>query len=834
MVAQKRLNFAASNKNSSLMAMMNYIDGFRKINTFISDACHLGVDYPDELLFVTLLHLYRFHRFDDTISLYNSNADVLDSLQDVCLDPSKEGSYYYAKVYDEIRLSIIRKDGHVLVDFLRLLSSISDDWFETYFAQLFDDILYSYSEQIGGSVFMQPKEFSELIFSMVDLPENAKIYDPFTGIASFALNMPNNATFSGQEINRTTYLLALLRMMAHGVREIDIHNEDSFRHWRSRTWQDDENITNYDFIVSFPPIGLKRSASESDLEYLEDWEGKNISLEEYFISNGRCGLYLGGQMAGIFAKGILFQGGTTGEMREELVRSGLINTVIELPTNLLPTTSIGLCAIFFNNSDNKGDRIRFVDATSFASRQGRRNVLKVSELVDAINSDNSEFVKHVSIEDVVKQNFILTASRYFAQPEEIVVIPEGFEMVPLGQLFENYKGIMMQLDECRVVKGRDLISDESFEPVSISGLEIENTRNGRCRVIDKDCIIVLRIGQLKPTIFRPDTSQPVSINSNVTALCPKENLYFPYIVSELRKEYVRSQFDARVTGVAQQSVSQNDLLKINILMPCDRQLQQIAFENEQRLIREQKLKSLEVDEYLKAEREKVFQMMSIRKHRIKPYLSGMYSNLQMILEEVEDKGILSLDYELDSDYTILDAIRNIKSNLDETRILFNVLTVETNIGDAESVDLCDFLASYSYNHTIPAVQFKLQKLFTDNMNEISRVKFNKENLKEVLDELIHNAEKHFIQGDKNAAVTLDIVDVNGHSCLQISNNGQPLPDEFDVRKAFSLGYHLDKEGTGKGLFRLKQICDAFGAQISLERDDKSQWGVNFYILFKNA
>lgn len=813
--------------------MMTYIDGYRKISNSFFEARTLGEITrlsSDETLLFTLLHFYRFHHFENKVGQFRDDADVINALSSLCQNlPSGNLS----QIYDIIRPDILNPQGHILVNFIDALHSISNEWYESFYPQLFDDLLFSVSEQLGRSgFFVQPKEFSDLIYSLIDLPKNAKVYDPFAGVASFGINLPDDAVFTGQEINGDTYVLALLRTFAHQKKDFTILNEDSFCHWLSRTYSDDKDIENYDLVVSFPPFGIRRDASEADLEY--EWEGRHISLEEYFLSNGQCSLLLGGQMAGIFPPSILFQGGATGHFRENLVRSGHINTIIELPAGLLSMSSIGLCAIIFNSTEKQNDSIRFVDAKSFSERHGRKNILKVKELTNVIQSENPEYVRNVSINDIVKQDCILTPERFFTRPEDQLVIPEGFELVRLGDLFDICRGQASQLSECRVIKGRDLRADDSFSPIFLSNLDIEAVRNGNCKILDKECLLLLRIGQLKPTIFKPDFATPVTCNPNVTALKPKEDIFFPYVISELRKDYVKRQVEMRSVGVAMKSISQNDLLGISILMPCDRHLQQISFENEQRLIQEQKLKSLEVDKYLKAERDKVFEMMRIRRHRIKPYFSGMKSNLDIILEEVSQKGILPLDYELDTDYTILDAIRNIKSNLTEANRLFSVLTMEANIGEIESINLRDFIIGYNENHTIPSVQFKIEKVFPSEDIDFPEVQFNKENLKEVLDELVYNAEKHFSPEQKDATVVLQSFVEKGQYLLAIYNNGLPLPDDFDTDKAFNPGYHMDENGTGQGLFRLKQICDAFGAKITIERDNTSPWVVNFYIYFRNA
>ena len=839
MIAQKRLTFASSNQISSLMAKMTYIDGFRRIDDLVLNISCLGMlsmfanDEQSSLLSLFLLHLYRFHKIDGLIDKFQTDAEVISSLQSICFDTSKEGTYLQAKVYDSIRVDMLHPEGRLLVDFLHEISTIPDEWYDEYYPQLFDDLLYSISGYQGKSgPFMQPREFSQLIYSLVDLPQGAKVYDPFAGVATFAIGLPKDASFTGQEINGTTYALALMRMMAHGITNWNIYQEDSFTRWRSQTDPVDKDVIRYDFIVSFPPFGLRTNAVGADLKY--EWKSKTISPEEYFICNGRCGLTTGGKIAGVFSPSILYQGGTSGRFRENLVRQSWINTIIELPAGLLATTSIGLCVIIFNNDEKRDGSIRFVDAKSFAERQNRVNVLKVDSLLEAIKSSDPKVVRQVELDEIFKNNCILTPNRYFESIQDKIEIPKGFELVELRDLFGLMKGYSTEYDVCRVIKGRDLAPNDVDTPMSFANLTLEPLRNRRCRILNEDGLLLLKVGQLKPTIYKYDSNVTVVCNPNVVALSPKEELFLPYIVSELRKDYVKRQFESKSTGVAMRSVSQGDLLSIKILMPCDRQLQQASYENEQRLLKEQKLKSSEVDEYLKGEREKIFEMMRIRRHRIKPYFSGMLSNIENILEEAELNPGLSLSSELDVDYTVLDAIKNIKSNLEEANELFKNLTTEVNIGEKEVIDLHTFIQEYRYQRTIPSVQFSVEPFQSDLNEEFPNIEFNRENLKEVFDEIVHNAEKHFTPGTRDGMVKIFSYQENGKYCIQIYNNGEPLPDDFDEEKAFTAGYHMDKDGTGQGLFRVKQICDAFGAKIGMDRDYKGYWPVNFYIDFKTV
>ena len=70
--------------------------------------------------------------------------------------------------------------------------------------------------------------------------------------------------------------------------------------------------------------------------------------------------------------------------------------------------------------------------------------------------------------------------------------------------------------------------------------------------------------------------------------------------------------------------------------------------------------------------------------------------------------------------------------------------------------------------------------------------------------------------------------------LLILNNGEPVPADFDEERSFVAGYHKDESGTGQGLFRVRQLCDEFGAKIAWENDPDSVMATGLCITFKTS
>lgn len=816
------------------MADMTYAQGYNKVSRLFFSNMDIQRRFMSTLVgrefLLLLLHMYRFHMFDGRLSLFSSDEELLREAQGLCMDPSRETTRVYCRVSKSLQWPHLSLKGTSLVSFLNELATISDEWYEEHFAHLFDDLLLS-PDPYGQYVDLpEPQEIQDLIFSLVDIKQVHSVYNPFAGLSSFGVNLPSSCYYCGQEQISNVYALSLLRLMAHNVTNYEFYNEDSFSHWRSRTYPDDKEIRNFDLIVSFPPLGVRREASEADMEY--EWDATRISYEDFFISNGVCGVPYGGTVVGVFSQGTLFASGATAKQRKDLIRKGWIDTVVDLPAGLLSNTGIPLCVVVYSRSNKNDGRIRFVNATSFCEKSGRKNILLVDKLIEAISNEEKEVVRYATLEEVESNNYNLAPSRYFLSAQDKVSVPEGFEMVGLKDLVKIDRGWNKELDSCKTVKGRDLSSSATIEPIEIDRIQTCEVRSGRCKVLTTDSILVLKIGQLKPTLFRYSPEVDVTCNSNVVALSFDTSIYPQYLISELRKDYVTEQFAAMARGSVMQSISQNDLLEIKVLMPVDRDFQKTSFENEQRLIREQSLKALQVEEYLKKERDRIFELMSIRRHRINPYFSGLTSNIQMIMDEYENSKTLSLDSEIGPDYTLGDALNNMLTNLSDLKILFKELTSEVEVGTPESFSLSEFLVDYSFTHTMPDRQFSIKKDLKKSGSSNLPVHFNKGNLKEILDEIIHNAEKHFPSGTADGVVVLTAQKEEKDVCLYITNNGAPVPEDFDEERSFTAGYHKDENGTGMGLFRVRQVCEEFGASIAWANDVKSATPVGLCVTFK--
>lgn len=818
------------------MAKLTYLEGFNKAGESLSIL--RGVSSHLSEFFMFLLHARRFHLFHENdiaelrleVSLGQIRPESLLMMLDIASHEIQErrdpiSSLFLEDIQRQVQMSCHYTSSacFAICSSIFGLYSIDDEWFDEYYAKLFDQLLpgvFSEYAKTSGE-FSQPEELTQLVHRLCEGSVIRSIYNPFAGTGSFSAIASGAASYFGQEINDHVSALGVLRMYAHGLDPHCLICEDSFLNWG-------HGNNRFDLVVSFPPLGLKvPTTQEMGLE----WKTASISMEDFFIRKGSESLNKGGKLIGILSNSFLFTGGATGALRKQLVEDGRVEAIIQLPAGLLYYSGVSICLVIINDGSHRTDSVRFIDASAFFVKEHRRNVLQVDSVLQALETANSSVSTAVSISDIRANDYRLVPSFYIGGVGgDGLSIPEGFEAVPLKEVVLGYRTVISSSEEARIVRGRDLLSDKDGIDSTFENLEQEPLEGKRFGRLDRDAILIQKVRSLKPTLFHYKTGVEVVLSSNIVPFIPKEGIDPYYLVAELRKDYVSLQVEKLASGAYIPSLRHDDILSIKVLLPLDRGVQHSLFISGQRLERETQLKAALLDERIQRERERISEMMKIRRHRIKPYISGLKDSVSMMLDQLYD-GHIDGSVELSEGYNLQLALEDMEVNLADLEKLFAVFTADSNIGEVETVDLLSFIRQYSFTHTIPGKHFELKKELAENKRLFPKVLFNRDNLKEVFDEIIHNAEKHFPHNVQDGQVMLIPRVERGVVSILICNNGTPVPPDFDEERSFVAGYHKDENGTGMGLSRVRQLCDEFGATIRWENDVNNTMPVGLRISF---
>ena len=189
--------------------------------------------------------------------------------------------------------------------------------------------------------FYTPREVSTVLARLVTTGKDRlkSVYDPTCGSGSLLLRVAREVKelsgFYGQELNRTTYNLARMNMLLHGVhyRAFDIRHEDTLEHPQHPLDQ------RFEAIVANPPFSAKWSASEQllgDDRFSQYGRLAPASKADFaFVQHMVHHLADNGQMAVILPHGVLFRGGAEEQIRKYLIQDrNYLDAVIGLPANI--------------------------------------------------------------------------------------------------------------------------------------------------------------------------------------------------------------------------------------------------------------------------------------------------------------------------------------------------------------------------------------------------------------------------------------------------------------------------------------------------------------------
>jgi len=322
------------------------------------------------------------------------------------------------------------------------------------------------AEGKGGGEFFTPVSVVKLLVSMIE-PYKGRVYDPCCGSGGMFVQSEkfieshggskDNIAIYGQESNPTTWKLCKMNLAIRGITgNLGAHNADSFHN-------DQHKDLKADFILANPPFNIS------------DWGGERIKNDirwKYGVPPTRNANYAWIQhmihhlspagIAGfVMANGSLSSNtGGEGEIRQSLVKNGLVDCIVALPGQLFYTTQIP-AALWFVSRDrydhkfrDRHNEILFIDARKMGVLVTRKNkeltdedIKKISDVYhawrtkDGKYTDVKGFCKAAKIEEVEKNGFVLTPGRYVGTDyveEDMEVFDEKMKRLS-KELSEQFK-----------------------------------------------------------------------------------------------------------------------------------------------------------------------------------------------------------------------------------------------------------------------------------------------------------------------------------------------------------------------------------------------------------
>lgn len=288
--------------------------------------------------------------------------------------------------------------------------------------------------------FYTPQQISTILSRIVildsqspetgDKPKLNKVLDFACGSGSLLINVRNRlikakgsvGKIYGQEKNITTYNLARMNMLLHGMKDSEFeifHGDTLLNQWEMLKEMNPAKKMEFDAIVANPPFSLRWDPTDA---LAEDFRFKSYGMapksaaDFAFLLHGLHFLSQEGTMAIILPHGVLFRGGAEEKIRTKLLKDSNIDTIIGLPSNLFYSTGIPVCILVLKRC-RRADDVLFINAVEYFEKGKRQNVL-LDEHIDRIvetyqfRKETERYSRKVSMEEIEKNGYNLNISRY--------------------------------------------------------------------------------------------------------------------------------------------------------------------------------------------------------------------------------------------------------------------------------------------------------------------------------------------------------------------------------------------------------------------------------------
>jgi len=299
--------------------------------------------------------------------------------------------------------------------------------------------------------FYTPQQISTILSRIVILdsqdprtgpkPKLNKVLDFACGSGSLLLNVRTKlkekrgtiGKIYGQEKNVTTYNLARMNMLLHGMKDTEFeifHGDTLENQWPLLNEMNPSKKAKFDAIVANPPFSLRWDITDA---LAEDFRFKNYGLapksaaDFAFLLHGFHFLSDSGTMAIILPHGVLFRGGAEERIRTKLLKDNNIDTVIGLPSNLFYSTGIPVCILVLKKC-KKEDDVLFINASETYKPGKRQNSLEEEHIEKIVQTYQfrpeqiERYARRVPMDEIEKNGYNLNISRYISTSKDEVQI----------------------------------------------------------------------------------------------------------------------------------------------------------------------------------------------------------------------------------------------------------------------------------------------------------------------------------------------------------------------------------------------------------------------------
>jgi type I restriction enzyme M protein len=344
----------------------------------------------------------------------------------------------------------------------------------------YEYLLRKFAEGSGQSAgeFYTPREVAILMSYILDPEPGEEVYDPCCGSGGLLIkcflrfkakygDTPSTAPlrFYGQENLHPTFAMAKMNMFIHDM-ETEIRLGDTMI--RPFT-NEDGSLSKFDLVTANPMWNqnFSQDVYENDPfnRFLSGYPPSS-SADWGWIQHMYASLRDNGKIAVVLDTGAVSRGsGTAGrnrerDIRKEFVDKDEVEAVLLLPENLFYNTTAPGIILVINKDKEKENEILLINGSKLFEKGRPKNYLPDESIVKIADiylgwKEEEGISKVIGKEEIVKNDYNLSPSRYVLQGEEEDTLPLEDAVVLLREAEEERR----EVDE----KLKDVLKDLGME-----------------------------------------------------------------------------------------------------------------------------------------------------------------------------------------------------------------------------------------------------------------------------------------------------------------------------------------------------------------------------------
>lgn len=352
------------------------------------------------------------------------------------------------KLTDERLKDLIEHMSKLKVGNKNYSADVMGDAYE-YLIKKFADL----SKKNAGEYYT-PRTIVKLMVMLMDPKPGDTVYDPACGTGGMLIEAirhigDKQMTYGriyGQENNLSTSAIARMNLFLHGASDFKVTQGDTLR---TPKFIEHGQLQKFNCVLANPPFGQEKWGADS---FESDKYGRNIwgcpsdssadfAWLQHMIKSMKP---MDGKVAVVLPQGVLFHSGKEGDIREQLIKSDLIEAVVALAGGIFYGTGVSACILLLNNykrPEHRG-KVCLIDATNIYTPKRAQNVMEEKDINEVFKlyqdyKDVIEKCKIVSIADIDAAGNTLAVNTYIEKKKQEVVAPE----IVRAQYFEALKNV---------------------------------------------------------------------------------------------------------------------------------------------------------------------------------------------------------------------------------------------------------------------------------------------------------------------------------------------------------------------------------------------------------